>query len=298
MTEIRLYLGAHKTATTHLQGILIANRERLALKGVHLAAPPDVRKEWMPLFFQATRKLRQSGAIPQELLLDLRKIIPKTGNLILTEENILGVSDGLIKKPGIYPNAPYRLKALRKIFSGCDMSLYFSLRSYDGFWRSMYSETVRTQGFLPWSDFYNPETFDGRKWQETVLDFRSALPKSKITLWRFEDFRAVMPLVLMKLTEESDVAPLIAAYKSDATRTSLSQKTVDILSEVVPALGREAAQQWTRSINKHYSLEAGYPAFSPFNDAESAEMRARYTKDIEYIRRRFPKITFLEPSPD
>ena len=67
MTGIRLYLGAHKTATTHLQGVLMANRHKLAELGGHLSAPQDVRKEWLPLYFQAVRALGETGKIPPRL---------------------------------------------------------------------------------------------------------------------------------------------------------------------------------------------------------------------------------------
>lgn len=294
MNSIRLYLGAHKTATTHLQGILMANRAKLGADGVQLASPQDVRKEWLPLYFQAVRAFGENGRIPPRLSGPLRAAMPAQGDWILTEENIIGVPIELLTQPGIYPNAARRLATLVALFPECKISLHFSLRSYDSFWRSMYSEIVRNRGFLPWDEFYKPEVFAKRSWLDTVTGFVSALPEAEITLWRFEDFRAVMPQALAELSGQSDVDPLIAAYQPEATRPSLSQKAMDILAEIAPALGRAEALRLTERINDHYSVAKGHAPFDPFDAETAAAMRADYARDIDTIRQKFPTLRFLE----
>ena len=297
MAQIRLYLGAHKTATTHLQGILMANRTGLMAQGVTLSSPQDVRKDWLPLYFQAARALAEKGQIPDALAAPLQAARPATGDWILTEENIIGVPIELLAQPGIYPNAARRLATLRALFPDDGISLHFSLRSYDSFWRSMYSEIVRNRGFLPWAEFYQPKKFAARSWVDTVTAFASVLPQAAITLWRFEDFRAVMPQALADLSGQTDVAPLIAAYKAEATRPSLSQKAMDMLTDLVPVIGKIEALRLTERINDHYSVAKGHAPFEPFDAETSACMRAAYASDIATIRSRFPQVRFLEPAP-
>lgn len=236
MTGIRLYLGAHKTATTHLQGVLMANRQKLAELGGHLSAPQDVRKEWLPLYFQAVRALGETGKIPPRLRSPLGALMPEAGDWILTEENIISVPIELLNPPGSYPNAARRLATLKALFFDSKITLHFSLRSYDSFWRSMYSEIMRNRGFLPWAEFYDAEAFAKRPWVDKVAAFISALPEAEVTLWRFEDFWAVMPQALEELSGQTDVATLNAAYQPEATRPSRSQKTMDILAELALAI--------------------------------------------------------------
>ena len=295
MTGIRLYLGAHKTATTHLQGILMTNRQKLAELGVHLSSPQDVRKEWLPLYFQAVRAFSENGRIPLRLSGPLRAAMPAQGDWILTEENIIGVPIELLNQPGIYPNAARRLAPLKALFPDSNISLHFSLRSYDTFWRSMYSEIVRNRGFLPWDEFYKPAAFATRSWVDTVTAFASVLPEAAITLWRFEDFRAVMPQTLAELSGQTEVAPLMAAYEPEATRPSLSQKAMDILAALAPAIGRAEALRLTERINDHYAVAKGHAPFDPFDAETAARMKADYARDIGAIQKKFPAVRFLKP---
>ncbi len=295
MNSIRLYLGAHKTATTHLQGILMANRAKLSADSVQLSSPQDVRKEWLPLYFQAVRAFGEKGKIPPRLSGPLRAAMPEACDWILTEENIIGVPIELLSQPGIYPNAARRLETLRALFPEREITLHFSLRSYDSFWRSMYSEIVRNRGFLPWDEFYKPAAFAARSWRDTVKAFASVLPEAAITLWRFEDFRAVMPQALAELSGQTEVAPLMAAYEPEATRPSLSQKAMDILAELAPAIGRAEALRLTERINDHYSVAKGNAPFDPFDAETAASMRADYARDIAAIKAKFPAVRFLEP---
>ena len=295
MAEIRMYLGAHKTATTHLQGILMANRDSLAARGVALSAPQDVRKDWLPLYFQAVRALQQKGRIPEKLAEPLRAAMPGLGDWILTEENILGVPVDLINHPGLYPHSARRLAGLKALFPDQRLRLYFSVRAYDSFWRSMYSEIVRNRGFLPWAQFWKPEAFAARSWLQTVADFAAVLPEAEIVLWRFEDFRTVMPGVLAELAGTAEVEPLIAAYQPEATRPSLSQKALEILADLAPAIGVPEALRLTERINDHYAVARGHAPFDPFAPEEAAAMRAAYDRDLAAIRDRFPGIQMLLP---
>ncbi|MDP2086262.1 MAG: hypothetical protein Q8K20_13765 [Gemmobacter sp.] len=296
MTEIRLYLGAHKTATTHLQGIMLANRARLAAAGVKLSAPQDVRREWVPVYFKAVRALLETGEIPDDLATPLRDWMPATGDWILTEENIIGVPIELLSQPGIYPHARKRLATLRALFPEARIRLFFSVRGYDGFWRSMYSEIVRNRGFLPFEDFWKPKAFAKRSWVDTVTSFTEVLPEADIVLWKFEDFAAVQDMALAQITGQADIAPMVAAYKAEPTRPSLSQKALQVLGDIVPVIGREQGLKLTERINDHYAVAAGHAPFQPFDAEQVRDMRAAYARDLATIRARFPAVRWLEPA--
>lgn len=296
MTEIRLYLGAHKTATTHLQGIMLANRDRLAEAGVKLSAPQDLRREWVPGYFHAVRALVETGTIPDNLAAPLREWLPATGDWILTEENIIGVPIELLNQPGIYPHAGKRLATLRALFPEARIRLFFSVRSYDGFWRSMYSEIVRNRGFLPFETFWKPMAFAKRSWVKTVASFADHLPQEDIVLWKFEDFGAVQDAALAQITGQADIAPMVAAYKAEPTRPSLSQKALQVLGDIVPVIGREQGLKLTERINSHYSVAAGHAPFQPFSSELVAEMRAAYARDLTRIREQFSAVQWLKPA--
>lgn len=295
MTKIKLYLGAHKTATTHLQGILLGNRAELLAGGVTLSAPQDVRKSWLPGFFKAQKLLVETGQIPDEVAAPLRELMPKRGNWILTEENIIGIPADLARQPGIYPLAGARVKTLRHLFPEAELKFYFSVRSYDSFYRSMYSEVIRNRGFMPFGAFYNTKRFARNSWLTMMAEVAEVIAPENIVLWRFEDFRAVMPQALARLTDRDDTDEMTARYAPETTRPSLSQKTVDILSDLAPAIGVREALRLTEMINRHYAVADGHTPLSVFDAATTARLQQKYAEDMAEIALRFPSLVVLEP---
>jgi len=286
--NIKLYLGAHKTATTHLQGILIANRNVLLENNIKLSAPQDVRSNWLPNFFKFCKNNNKS------LLAKVQDIAPKNGTWILTEENIAGVSNDFTLFSGMYPKMGERLGCIKKVFKDADIELFFSLRSYDSFYRSAYSEVIRNKGYIPFKEFYDENRFKNNSWLELVKMFVSVIPQEKITLWCFEDFRTLVPKLLKEITDTTQPEKLIAAYKAETTRPSLSQKTVDILENLYPVLSREESLALVEKINKEYAVSSGYAQLNTFNKEQIKSLKEQYVKDIQAIKREFPNINFLK----
>jgi len=290
--KLTLYLGAHKTATTHLQGILHANRNRLAEEGIKLSMPGDVRKEWLQSFFHWCNH-KDSDSREK-----IQKAAPEKGTWLLTEENIAGVSNDFTIKSGIYPHIGARLKCLRSAWPEPEMELFFSLRSYETFYRSAYSEVVRNRGYIPFDEFYDEERFKNNSWVETVRQFVEVIPQERITLWRYEDFRKLVPSILKAMTGIDDTETMIAAYKAETTRPSLSQKTIDILDSLHPVLNRQESKKLVERINNAYPVSGGYEALRTFSSEEEARFKAQYDDDVATIRRLFPKINFLRPESE
>lgn len=296
MTKIKLYLGAHKTATTHLQGILAANRDQLAEQGVTLSTPQDLRNDWLPTLFKAQKSLLTTGAIPEALATPLQQLRPKDGDWILTEENIIGIPYELSRLGGIYPMAGKRLKTLKALFPDATFEMYFSVRSYDSFYRSMYSEVLRNRGFMPFEEFYDPERFASNSWNLLLAEIVRHIPMEHIVLWKFEDFRTVMPQVLARLSGRDDLEAMIARYAPETTRPSLSQKTVDILNDLVPAIGPAEALKLTERINRHYAVADGHAPLQVFDAKTIAALQTQYDADLAQIAAQYPQITLLAPN--
>ena len=285
--NIKLYLGAHKTATTHLQGIFLANREKLLEKNIKLSAPRDVRKSWLPSFFKFCNKNDKNA------LADIQSLAPGKGTWILTEENIAGTSNDFTKLPGMYPKIEDRLSCIKKAFEGSDIELFFSIRSYDSFYRSAYSEVVRNRGYIPFSEFYDEERFKNNSWVEMVRMFANVLPQEKITLWCFEDFRDLVPDLVAGITGSDNAEELIESYKPETTRPSLSQKTMDILASLYPVISREESRKLVERINQEYAISDGYAPLIPFSQEQIDGFKKQYQNDIEIIKKEFPGINFL-----
>ena len=292
MTTIHLYLGAHKTASTHIQGIFLANRETLARNGVALSAPQDIRKTWLPRFFKYCNHQKENQ--DKDELQSLQSLLPDCGRWILSEENIIGTSFDLSVMPGIYPLAENRIRAIISLFPQCKVKLFFSLRSYDTFYRSAYTEVVRNRGFLKFSRFYDEERFKDNSWLNTVAGFARALPQENITLWRFEEVRQLMPDVVQRITGIADSKSLMDAYNPETTRPSLSAKTIKILNMLHPVLNKKESLALVERINNAYSIDKGHPAYEPFTKEQADAFKLQYEQDWIAIRNIYPNINIMQ----
>ena len=294
MQTIRVYLGAHKTASTHLQDLLVASRPALAEVGTAVADPALLRGDsgWITAYFAAAQQRTAGRAIKDATRQTLRALAPAKGDWVLTDENMLGTPRDVLWHHRFYADARRNLAVLPEVFPDRRLQAFLALRSYDGFFASMYSEIVRNRGFLPFAEF-DAAVDPGWSWTQTVADLVAVFGEENVTLWDFADFRALQPQIVALLAGIEDAAPLIAAHPADSTRPSLSQRTIDILADLAPAIGTEAARDLTWKINQHYAVAKGHPPFRPFDDGRQAALRARYADDLAAIRRRWPRLRFL-----
>ncbi|MCC2099457.1 MAG: hypothetical protein KDJ29_21380, partial [Hyphomicrobiales bacterium] len=84
-------------------------------------------------------------------------------------------------------------------------------------------------------------------------------------------------------------------YAPETTRPSLSQKTVNILGDIAPAVGSDVALQLTERINRHYAVADGHAPLQVFDEQTVARFKAQYASDLEKIAEQYPDVTILSP---
>lgn len=290
--KIKLYIGAHKTATTHVQNLLDANRAQLLTDNIKLSTPSDLRGEWLPALYEFSRlqDINYQDLTHENYINTIRSECPEEGIWIVAEENVSGISYEFKTHAGIYPNLKNRLRTIRNIFRDDDIEIYFSIRSYESFYRSAYLEVVRNRGYTPFADFFDEDRFKNNSWVNVLDIFCSMVSEENITLWCYEDFREIMPGLLRGLTERDSVDQLIAAYGVETTRPSLSNKTIEVLDSLYPVIGQTESQQMVERINSVYASD-GY--FMPFTEEELKKFQVKYKEDVSMIRNEYLKINYL-----
>jgi len=289
--NLKLYIGAHKTATTHVQHLLAANRRTLALHNVSLSIPSDIRPVWFPSF---NKYVRNKNIAELKAITDTS---PVDGVWIFAEENFSGVPYDLKTKAGIYPSLYERLSVLKDIFPEAKLEVFFSIRSYDTYYASSYLEVVRNKGYIPFEEYFDEERYINNSWFQVIKMIVDALgSQQRITLWKYENFSQILQRVLKGLTElEVDlINEIISRYEVDRTRPSISQKTLSIFGSLDPIEDLQAAQRVLEDLNRKYpaSLENGY--FKPFGDNRTQIFKEQYRKDVVAISTSFPDINFLK----
>ena len=151
-------MGAHKTATTHLQHTLTNNQSRLLEHGVLFFGPPDLRG-----------KNRKTINLALEGTYDPQDAAPPR-RLVISDENLLGKAwsnDPNGPLFPFYPNPLARLEYFRHRFKGRKIKVALGLRNPATFMTSCYVQSIQgsVNGWdASWEDFKANRTLNDVRW--------------------------------------------------------------------------------------------------------------------------------------
>jgi hypothetical protein len=281
--KLHVHLGVHKTATTYLQVLLARNMDRLNQAGVGMMPLAPFRS-----FF--TRDLMQFPVREFRIEDHLDKffegdIPPNVRGLVLSDENIIGLCNGLIATGKPYMRAAGRLNRVRRLLSGHKVTLFLSVRSYAGYTSSAYCEAMRhTDEFIRFDTFRSYFDIEELRWPRMLQQYIEALQPAEVKLWRFEDFRQTSSRIARELAFGTDLDE--EAVEPKAERPSFSGAAVDVLETLAHHLGPMATAGLVESISETLpkaSGKTGYPPFDPWTADEHREMAALYDADCASI---------------
>lgn len=242
----RIHLGAHKTASTHLQNVLEA-----------LDVMPPHRSQ------RAASKAIFGDGASLDALFDHR---------VLSEENWLGEIDEACAWPP-YPRLRVRMARLRDA-SGGDAQAFLSIRSPASFISATYGQALRNtpnrvslkrvrrqwEGRSPWIAI-----------AETIADF------FPLTIWRYEDYRDNAKAIV-EMVSGSQIAALPEIADPPATIRP-SQDAVEAIERGRNLLGRinydKAQRMLARSPGDKFAMFADTAAMDEAYERELAELSRR-----------------------
>ncbi|NEZ03592.1 hypothetical protein G4Y73_05425 [Wenzhouxiangella sp. XN201] len=249
MTRIRFHIGAHKTATTHLQ---------LTLAGCRLA--PGTR--YVPL-----KRLRRW------LISPIRKGRPHlpwhrwhTGTWLFSDENILGTTANALR---MYPDPAAALK----YFVDCDLSLFLCVRSYESFLPSAWGERLWHHEFQPFE-----AKLPVRRWTDVVADLRSDLPGVPIHVWRYEHYREHAEAIARYYADNA-----IERFPTGLVARPKSGFSARAVAELGQCSGSRVGKRRLERVRARFPVGKKYPRFDPWTEAQKSELRDMYRCDLEQI---------------
>lgn len=285
--KLHVHLGVHKTATTYLQGLMAKNLQQLNAAGVGAMPLSQFRA-----FF--TRNFMDFPAgefrIENELQRFFEDGVPSSvRGLILSDENLIGLCNGLIAFGKPYQSLNARLTQLRSLLQGHSITLYISIRSYDYFTSSAYCEAMRhADHFLTFKSFRAKFDVEALRWPAMIERFAKVLKPAEIKLWRFEDFPGNAETIFRDLAFGIDAADLSVGTRAE--RPSFSEAAVAALEVVSSKLGPKVAIGLVNAITDRLpkgSGEGEYPAFDPWSEEEHRNLSALYAEDCAKIPARY-----------
>ena len=283
--RIILHLGVHKTATTYLQTLLEANRERLRAESVGYVTLAEMRSG-------VTAAARRPGLFGMRLRRAVRPLLDRYNDcrlLILSDENLSGGSRELIDR-SYYSEAGARAARLAKALRSDDVGIMVATRSYDSFVSSAYCEHLRNWPYLTPAEYLAAVDVDGLNWSSLIGDLCRRVGQEHVTVWRFEDLGEIEDELLSALTGGAAIDWI---KPQGPVRRSLSQKAVDELAAQAQRLSREEVSALVEPVAEASPL--GAAPFRAYDEQTAQALRARYDRDMEAVQGEFPRLHFLRP---
>jgi len=199
--SIALHIGAHKTASTHLQKVLKHNQKLLVEDGIAAYGPWYLRMKGRSLrsmFGLHGASITTPRRSPQDQLAFLAKGAKR---LVLSEENFVGTlsgPEGRVSFP-LYASATDKLTEFVETVAPVKVELFLGVRNPAAFMASAYSQTLMGGAHI------GPRTFRARNdwrsvdWADYVTRLRAISGVAGIYVWRQEDYDATLRLIMRRM---------------------------------------------------------------------------------------------------
>lgn len=287
----RVHIGAHKTATTHLQDTLEAALPQLAGHGVTYVPRELFRSTGgLPKVGMIGRLLRTAGfslpGLPAGHWLDKAR---QAETLLLSEENLLGSASDLLQRH-LYPEAVSRLQALRQTAGNVRMSVFLAVRSLDTLLPSAYAQRSRFGRSRP-GEFESVRKLALQqpvRWLHLVERLVKIFPPADITIWRFEDYTATPERFLSELCGVSTLH--FPVLETPSSTRSPSAEAILATEQLDPGMPRKARERAAIAICEN---DTGSRRFKPFSPEEASLLAEAYATDLATIQSRYPGIHLL-----
>jgi len=284
---ITLHLGAHRTATTSLQTLLVDRAVQLSARGIVCLVPPrpgrrdqetirglldavrSERKRRGPFkhLTRAVAKHRLRGRLDR---LAKEQFGTHPERVIVSEEMLLGPA---FDRTGdaIYPDLTRALGPFLTLCSGRIDHVHLTVRSYASFLVSVYAMRAIYAGPLPpFEDLAATLCAPRRRWPDVVADIRGLLGTNVLEISQFETS------TLADRARWLTGAPDLFDAASDVTTTNIAPSDRAVRLAV-------AQTERLASPDAFIAEHAGPPRFAPLTPEQKNHLDLAYAQDLDTL---------------
>lgn len=286
--EWRIHLGAHKTATTHVQDTLLAHRDQMARRGVDYipreAFGPLQRRYSNPGHW---RRRFWSRPLANQFMRQAQALRGGAETVLVSDEDLLGYSDGLLS-PVFYPSfrGAHIVTEMQKT---APVTLFLGVRSYDRLLPSAYAQMMKS--FAPdpyWQSRLGADVLKTPpSWFDLIERLMAAFPGAALRVWRQEDYSAHWQKILTAFAGRN--VGEFPQIPPPTRTTSPSQEAIHQAEALDRSLSVEERRMRVKKIfyNDGPNAAAGTP-FRPYQSETVSALRQKYEQDLQRIARNYP----------
>lgn len=289
--SVALHIGAHKTASTHLQKTLKKNRKMLQDEGVKVYGPWYLRMQGRSLASMFDLSWSDTPTPRRNHDEQLRFLAKGTSRLVFSEENFGGIlrrSEGRVMFP-LYATAPEKLAEFAAACAPIEPQIFLAVRNPASFLASAYSQALFGGAFIGPQAFRTRNDWREVDWADYVTRLRAVRGIGKIYVWRQEDYDLAQTLILRRLLRWN-VAPKVETIEG---RVHQGLSGLAIRQTLSWAKEGETVKLAERA-RKLFPIEDGNRAFELFSKSVQAEATQVYDAQIAQIDA-MDRVTVLHP---
>jgi len=281
-----IHIGAHKTASTHLQKTLSLNSDVLAQQGCVYFGPDRLRHD-----LKIPGLHRRPKAIRDRIkpLLDAIQAEQAMGHrLLLSDENIMG---GGPKPPALahgevlYPKLQSQITVLLDALELRDVTVCLALRNPLDLLVSAWGHQFRRGNLEGFEQFCKEVVPLALRWSDVVLRLQSCSGVKRVLVWRYEDYSSLLYPLLGALSGcRQDTALKTPAHeRGSAFLIGPSARAIDLVPKLVadePGLDAKVA---LRRAMRQFPKSLDHPAPQPFPADHVIQAKALYRADWDSL---------------
>ncbi len=292
--HLKLFIGAHKNASTYLQRYLAGNNNILNTFGIHFYPPYEVRQPFVKYINKLSKKadpnfpdkLEDKMQIIQQCNSFINSIRKREEieNVILSDENMIGDCGEIFESDCIYPSCSARLNTLKEFLWEPPKQIYLSVRNFYTFIPSAYCEAIRHRPYIYFKEYIDKLDIEKLSWSKVIQQIISVFPESTIVVWRYEDFKPLFNKIVELMVGAEAAYSLLPTNLEKYAYPSISHKVIEVLDLLVGVLNRLEIYKLLPKLEEMFPKAKGYKSFSPWNDKE-ALLGSIYSSDIDNIKK-------------
>ena len=288
--NISVHFGAFATSASFIQSVLKSQTDHLRKHGVCYLGPNQLRGA-NGLISPRSRENRLSSACADLNAGVLKRHVEKhlecypLKHLILSDGALLGSARRMTIDGRLYPDAKIFLSALPRWIDNENTTVFLSVRHLG----DLLSEEicrVAMQRRIPDIPRLEKTLWNNLgSWSQVIASLRSHYKKSKMMIWRHEDFQQVSDTVLRSLTGGAQ-----GHFKGAEPTTLLSSLALDYMRKHADASGKvDIPSLRLRYAMKHFPISVENPGFSIGDTFLRSHLDARYRNDWAEIVGMWPE---------
>ena len=288
--SVAFHIGAHKTATSHLQRCLLNGSAALAAKGVHYYGPEYFRQPGHSI--NAIFGLRGGSEAKETATQRLKELAQNGHRVVLCEENFIGPlndprGQGLLQR---YPDAGPKVAALAEAL-GQEIDVFLAVRRPTDYLNSGYCQMLLGGNVRPFAAYRDANPATSVDWPAVVAGLRAAKGVVQVTVWRHEDYMQVFDQIAAGLVGQ-DAAPCVPQIPRKRN-VGLSEAAVARLHEEAPLADPKRGYE----VRGALPIADDMPRFDGFTTQEHAQSANVYGDQMDRITQ-MNGVTVLRPGTD